>query len=158
MEMGFDGKTAWSDSPLTGPTIHSDVPKQVTDAANFSPIPLQGVRIDYGGQRRIGRRTFDVVKGTTPDGQTLTSYFDVETGLQAGMDTGEVPPSPDRMALSFDGYKRFGAILSPTKTTTVMQGQELVVRTVSVSYGPFEDKLFELPPAVRQLRDKSPQR
>lgn len=62
------------------------------------------------------------------------------------------------MTIAFEDYKRFGVILQATKITTVAQGQEMVVRTVSVSHAPFDVKAFDPPPAVRQLRDKPPQR
>jgi len=159
MEMGFDSKTAWSMSAAAGPTIHDDVPKQLTDAANFGAAPLAGLKITYVGRRQIGGRTFEAVKAIMPDSQSMTHYFDVETGLLAGMDSdGAPPPPPNRMTLSFEDYRRFGTMMHATKLTTVVQGKEMVMRTVSVSHAPFDVKIFDPPPAVRQLRDKPPQR
>lgn len=159
MEMGFDGKTAWSMSAATGPLIHEDIPKQLTDAANFSAALLEGLEISYVGRRQIGARTFEAVRAILPDSQRMTHYFDVETGLLAGMDPDAAPPPPpNRMTLSFDDYRRFGTIMQATKITTVVQGQEMVMRTVSVSHAPFDVKIFDPPPGVRQLRDKPPQR
>lgn len=159
MEMGFDGKTAWSISAAAGPTIHDDVPKQLTDAANFGAAPLAGLEISYAGRRQIGGRTFEAVRAIMHDSQSMTHYFDVETGLLAGMDPDGAPPPPtNRMTISFEDYRRFGPIMQATKVTTVVQGQEIVMRTVSVSHAPFDTKIFDPPPAVPQLRDKPPQR
>jgi hypothetical protein len=158
MEMGFDGTTAWSMSAAAGPAIHEDIPKQLTDAANFAAPPLAGLKIAYVGRRQIGARAFDAVRAIMPDSQSITHYFDVETGLLAGMDPDGAPPPANRMTMSYEDYRRFGSIMQPTKVTTVVQGQEMVMRTVSVSYAPFDTKLFDPPPAVRQLRDKPPQR
>jgi hypothetical protein len=158
MEMGFDGKTAWSMSAATGPTIHDDVPKELTDVANIGTPPLAGQKITYAGRRQIGGRTFEAIRVIIPDSQSTTHYFDVETGLLAGMDPDGAPPPPNRMTMSFEDYRRFGTIMRPTKVTTVVQGQEIVMRTVSVSHAPFDVKIFDPPPAVRELRDKQPQR
>ena len=160
MEMGFDGKTAWSMSAAAGPIIHDDVPKQLTDAANFGGLPLAGLPMRYAGRRQIGGRTFEAVRVMMSDSTSMTQYFDVETGLLAGMDSdGAPPPPPDRMMMSFEDYRRFGTILHATKVTTVApQGQEIVMRTVSLSHAPFDVKIFDPPPAVRKLRDKPPQR
>jgi outer membrane lipoprotein-sorting protein len=159
MEMAFDGKTAWSMSAAAGPMIHDDVPKDLTDAANFGSPPFAGLKLTYVGRRQIGGRTFDAVRAIMPDSQTMTHYFDVSTGLLAGMDTdGAPPPPPNRMTVAFEDYRRFDGIMRATKITTVMQGQEIVMRTVSVSHEPFDAKIFSPPPAVQQLREKPPHR
>lgn len=154
-EMGFDGKTAWSNSALTGPTIHDEVPKQLADMADLTTPPLSGTRVSYVGRRQIGARTFDAVRAVFADGQVATHYFDVETGLMAGLDSEGTPPPPSgRMTMSFEDYKRFGGILQSTKMTILVQGQEVVMRTLLVGQGRIDDKIFELPAAVRQLLDK----
>jgi hypothetical protein len=158
MEMGFDGKIAWSNSAVAGPTIHDDMPAQMTSAANFAAPPLDGLRLAYAGRRQIGARSYDAIKASMPDGQSFTHYFDVETGLLAGMDPEGITPPPNRMTLTFDDYKRFGAVLQATKVTTVAQGQEIVMRTVSISYAPFDAKIFDPPRAVLELRNKPPER
>jgi hypothetical protein len=157
-EIGFDGKTAWTISAATGPMILDDVPKQLVDAANFASPPLAGVKVSYLGRREIGGRTFDAIRAILPDSQRMTHYFDVSTGLLAGMDPEGASPPPNRMTLSFEDYQRFGGIMQATKMTTVAQGQEFVMRTVSVSYAAFDAKIFSPPPAVQKLRDKPPQR
>ena len=159
MELGFDGKTMWSNSAATGPMIHDEVPKNVTDAANFAAPPLAGARITYAGRRSIGDRTFDAVRAILPDSQVGVFYFDVKTGLMSGMDPEGAPPPPaGRMTVAFDDYQRYGSVLQSAKLTTLVQGQEMVVRTISVSHAPIDPKIFEPPPAVRQLLDKQPQR
>lgn len=159
MEMGYDGKTAWSMSAAAGATIHDDIPQQFLDAANFAAVPFDGLRISYVGRRQIGGRSYDALRTVTPDSQRVTHYFDVATGLLAGMDLDDAPPPPpNRMTTAFEDYKRLGGILQATKITTVAAGQEVVMRTVSLSHAAFDASIFDPPPAVRQLRDKSPQR
>jgi hypothetical protein len=99
-----------------------------------------------------------VVRSILPDSERLTNYFDVSTGLLAGIDPEGASPPPNRMTLSFEDYQRFGGIMQATKMTTVAQGQEFVMRTVSVSHAPFDPKIFSPPPAVQKLRDKPPLR
>jgi hypothetical protein len=155
MEMGFDGKMAWSNSAATGPMIHDEVPKNVLEMANIGAPPLSGAHISYAGRREIGGRAFDAVKAILPDSQVGTFYFDVKTGLMSGMDPEGAPPPPaGRMTVAFDDYQRFGRVLQSTKLTTLVQGQEMVVRTLSVSHAPIDATLFDPPPAVRQLRGK----
>lgn len=155
MEMGYDGKTAWSNSAATGPMIHDEVPKNVLEMANIGVPPLSGARISYAGRREIGGRAFDAVRAVLPDSQVGTFYFDVKTGLMSGMDPEGAPAPPaGRMTVAFDDYQRFGKVLQSTKLTTLVQGQEMVVRTISVSHAPIDAALFEPPPAVRQLRGK----
>lgn len=153
-EMGFDGTIAWSYSEAAGANIHPEVPKQLTDNMNFG-LPDPAIKSTYVGRRKIGDRTYDAVRALAHDTLRYTAYFDVETGLQAGMDTDDAPPPPPgRMALTFSDYKRFGAVLRPTTLTVLVNGQEMVTRTISISDGPFDKKVFEAPEAVRQLRDK----
>jgi hypothetical protein len=160
MKMGFDGTTHWSMSPIAGPAIHEDIPKALTDAANFLAPPLDGLRIWYAGRRTIGKRTFEAVGAVMPDSSMMIHYFDVETGLLAGMDPDDGrPPPKDRMSLSFSDYRRFGGILQPALAKTMVQGNEMVVRTITMSYKPFDAKIFDPPPEVRKLiRDKQGQR
>lgn len=158
MELGYDGATAWSISPA-GPVIHDEVPKQLLDVMKFGDVPLSGVRVSYLGPREIGGRRYEAVRAVMPDSQRMTHYFDVETGLLAGMDPDGAPaPPPGRMTLSFQDYQRFGGILQPTRMTTIAQGQEMVARTVSLSHDPIDVRVFQLPAAVAQLRDKPPER
>lgn len=159
MEMGFDGKIAWSNSAATGPMVHDEVPQELTGAVNLTALPLEGLKVTYVGRRQIGGRTYDAVRAIMPDSESVTHYFDVATGLLAGMDPdGAPPPPPNRMTMTFEDYKRFGGVMQATKVTTLAVGQEMVMRTVSVSHAPFDSKIFDPPHSVRQLRDKPPRR
>lgn len=155
MEMGYDGKSAWSISAATGPSIHEEIPQQILDIMKFDGLPFEGMRMTYTGRRQIGGRKLDAVRAVGPDSQVAIHYFDVATGLLAGMEVEGAPPPPaDRMTLSFDDYRRFGAVLLATRTTMITQGQEMVMRIVSVSHDPLDAKIFDPPPAVQQLRNK----
>lgn len=159
MEMGFDGKTAWSTSAGAGPTIHDGVPKSLAGLAKFNDFPLARARLAYVGRREIGPRTVEAIRAVYPDSQVAIHYFDVKTGLMAGMDPeGASPPPAGRMTISFDDYQRFGRVLQSTKLTTLVQGHEMVVRTLSVSFDPISDSRFEPPAAVRELLQKALQR
>lgn len=159
MEMGFDGKIAWSNSAAAGPMVHDDVPQELTGASNFSALPLEGLKLTYVGRRQIGGRTYDAVRAIMPDSESVTHYFDVVTGLLAGMDPDAAPPPPpNRMTMTFEEYKRVGQVMQATKVTTLVASREMVMRTMSLSHAPFDTKIFDVPAAVRQLRDKPPQR
>ena len=158
MEMGFDGRKAWSNSAATGPKIHDEVPGNLNELGNIGKLPFAGARITYVGRREIGDRAFDAIRAILPNNQVGIFYFDEKTGLMSGMDPDGAPAPPaGRMTVAFDDYQRFGRVLQPTKVTTLAPGQELVVRTISVSHDPIDSRMFEPPPAVRQLPDK-PQR
>ena len=158
MEMGYDGKTAWSVSAAAGPAVHDDIPQNLLNAADILGAPLKGLKVSYLGRREIGGRQYDAVRALLPDGQHMTHYFDMETGLLAGMDPEGAPPPPaGRMTMSFTDYKRFGGVLQATKVTIMNGTKEMVIRTVSMSHAPFDAKIFAPPPAVQQLLDKKPQ-
>jgi hypothetical protein len=139
--------------------IMDEVPRNVAEMAHVGALPLAGATISYVGRREIGGVTYDAVRAVFPDSQVGTHYFDVKTGLLSGMDPEGAPPPPaGRMTVTFSDYRRFGRVLQYTTLTTVMQGQEMVVRTDSLSHAPLDPKIFDIPPAVRQLRDKQPPR
>ena len=159
MEMGFDGRQAWSNSAATGPKIHDEVPGNLNELGNIGKLPFAGARITYVGRREIGDRAFDAIRAILPNNQVGIFYFDEKTGLMSGMDPDGAPAPPaGRMTVAFDDYQRFGRVLQPTKVTTLAPGQELVVRTISVSHDLIDSKMFEPPPAVRRLVNKQPER
>ena len=160
MEMGYDGKSAWSISRETGPVVHDKPPQNLLNAGNIMGVPLDGAKVTYAGRRKIGWRQYDVVRAFLPDSERMTGYFDVKTGLLAGMDReNEPPPPPGRMTISFANYKYFGAVMQATKVTVLASdGQEMVTRTVRLRHAGFVARIFAPPPAVQHLLNKPSQR
>lgn len=151
-EMGFDGKTAWMISPVLGPMLLGDLPREMTNPADVAS-GLQHLPLTYVGVREIAGKKYEVVEVVVGDTLKTTGYFDPSSGLMAGMTPGKTPGPSGQMALSFDEWKRYGTILYATRMTTRMpDGKEIVTRVESISNDPIDSERFELPTKVRELQ------
>ncbi|MED5507848.1 MAG: hypothetical protein VX684_08415 [Planctomycetota bacterium] len=155
MEEGFDGTTAWSIDPMTGPTLKKGMQLvQAQRQASFTGQinPLQ----NFTSSRTTGKAEFGgaecwVVEATGEDGVTLL-YFDVETGRSAGLVmTAETPQGAIKVTVQTSEPKKFGPLELNTRTVISVMGMEQVMAIDSVDFGEIDDSRFKLPPAIETM-------
>lgn len=161
MRRGYDGKVGWSIDPAVGPRLlegrelaelrHSaDFYEDLHDGANYQSATVVG-RTPFEG-----RECYEV-RLVRHSGIELTEFFDVETGLLAGvaMDAssqmGTVPATT-----VVTGYKRFGGILTPTVTRQRMMGLESTTTISSITFEPIPREAFDLPAPIAALAARTP--
>lgn len=158
---GFDGTVAWQVSPVSGPMLLEGAAlEQARERADFYG-PLNYGEI-YESMETVERtETYGSpcyrVKLVSHSGREAWQCFDVESGLAVAM--GGVQESPmgsmDVTALLGE-YREFGGVRMATRTTTTMMGQPVVMTVKSVTHGPVDPSVFDLPPEIRALVSAPP--
>ena len=154
---GFDGKVAWSVSPMTGPMLATgDELKEKALDADFDG--LLGVASKYDAITTIEKTTFEgrpvykIALTRKGGGGDDIEFYDVETGLKAGGIAERKSPMGTVSATSVvSDYKKFGDILQPTVVKQTAMGAQIVMTIISVEYDKVAPTLFELPAEIKAL-------
>jgi len=154
---GFDGTTAWVNSPMSGPKI-LDGPefKQAFDNANFDNN-VDFARV-FPTMETIGERTVDGhacwnVRMVSANGTEVQNCFDKETGLLVGSISHQHSQMGEVTAdIVMSDYKEFDGLKLPTRMTMTMGPQQVVTTIKSVSHAPVADSIFALPPEIKALQ------
>ncbi len=153
---GFNGGISWQVSPK-GASIDkatpvesarrdADLQYELHQPDYFRNFDLAGV-VDFEGRRCYW------LHGITHWGKDNNHYYDVETGLLAGYRfQSDSSSSAAVTTLLFQDYKSFGEPLVATKVIARTGDSTQTITFTSVSYGPLEDSIFELPQAVKALQ------
>jgi hypothetical protein len=156
IENGYDGKTAWSVSPISGPEVLTG--RQLSEAADdaWFDEPLHAA--DHVRElTTLDRTEFDGhsayrVKVVFLSGNEQIEIFDAETGLQIGVQaTRAVPQGPIPTINILRNYQKFGPLLQATTMVQRALGFEQVVTITSCVYNDVPDTAFEPPAAIRAL-------
>ncbi len=158
---GFDGKTAWSTDPASGPQVFDGAGLEVRriDADFYGPLNYQK---NFKSIRVVDRSSFEdelcyKVEMVNKAEYTRTVYFSVETGLIHGVEFTFPTPMGDIPGTGVTGeYKDFGGIQTPVKTTITIMGMDRVITVKEVEYDTVEDAVFDLPQEIRNLVSDSP--
>ncbi len=153
---GFDGKTAWSVDPASGPQVFDGAGLEVRriDADFYGPLSYQK---NFKSIRVVDRSSFEDelcyrVEIVNKAEYTRTVYFSVETGLIHGVEFTFPTPMGDIPGTGVTGeYKDFGGIPTPIKTTITVMGADRVITVQKVEYDTVEDTVFDLPQEIRNL-------
>jgi hypothetical protein len=155
-EEGFDGKVAWSIDPLNGPSlITGRALNEHADEAWFD-APLHGT--DHVKDMTVlGKEVFEGrpvyrVKVVSQRGTEQIEFFDVATGLQAGLEaTRETPMGTMPTTAVFGDYRRFGQLTFPAKMVQRVFGQEQVVTFSAYEFDSVPASAFDLPAVIKAL-------
>ena len=155
-EQGYDGTTAWTIDPQTGPRLLQDRERDeaIADADFDGPLHRpERVR----SLTTLGRTTFDDrpayrVKVVLSSGVEQDEFFDLESGLEIGWEASRATPLgvvPTTAILR--DYRPFGPIRQPTTLVQKALFVEQVLHVTSVEYDVVPGTAFEPPPAIRVL-------
>jgi hypothetical protein len=153
---GFNGGISWSvspkgasidrDSPVESARRDADLQYELHQPDYFRNFELAGV-VDFEGRRCYWLR------GITHWGKDNNQFYDVDTGLLAGYRfQSDSSSSAAVTTLLFQDYKSFGGPLVATKVISRTGDKTQTITFTSVTYGPLEDSIFELPQAVKALQ------
>jgi hypothetical protein len=153
---GFDGAHGWSVNPVTGPSLKvgKELDQVKLDADFYSD--LRDAKT-YPDVKTVEKVTFDgrpcyKVAMTRIDGSQDVDYYDVETGLRAGVEgTRETQMGTITQTSIESGYKKFGKLMQPTLLTTKAMGVEQRITLETVEYDTVQPSVFDPPAAIKAL-------
>jgi hypothetical protein len=153
---GFDGTHGWSVNPVTGPTLKvgKELDQVKLDADFYSDLRDPKT---YPDVKTVDKITFDgrpcyKVAMTRIDGSQDVDYYDVETGLRAGVEgTRETQMGTITQTSIESGYKKIGKLLQPMLLTTKAMGVEQKITLETVEYDAVQPSVFEPPAAIKAL-------
>lgn len=157
IKQGFDGTTAWSSDPMSGPRILSEAEtKQMRDGANFEAMarsPSLFVSMEPAGEVDVNGDAADCIKLTWKTERVTTECYSrasgllVETRITAATPQGEIE-SVTRM---FD-YREVAGVKMPHRLEQQLMGSTQIITMTEVEAGPIDAKLFELPAEIKALK------
>jgi hypothetical protein len=157
IRQGFDGETAWTVDPMTGPMIlegraRLQLAEQSRWDAALYPAERYEVQetlgeVDFGGSRAWK------VRMVTVTGMETFEYFDVESGLLVGNEiTAETPLGPIRVVARLSDYREFAGVRLPTRVEQDLGPQGKQIMTIdNVVVGTVDPSTFVLPDEVRAM-------
>ncbi|MBA4083065.1 MAG: hypothetical protein C0496_17645 [Erythrobacter sp.] len=155
---GFDGTTAWSINPMAGVSVMSGEQaaqtKQQADFFSDFPDPSRFSAIETVAAEDFEGRKCYKVKLVRADGSGETmQFFDMETGLMAGMSRTLENPQMGKIEIRSitSDYTDQGGIRLPSKITQRTPQGEFVQTFTSFEWDKVEPKVFELPAAVKAM-------
>lgn len=156
LETGYDGRVAWSVSPISGPEILAG--RQLSEAADDAWF--DGSLHAAGHVRElttIARTEFDgrpafKLRVVLTSGNEQTEYFDTTTGLQLGSEAARATPQGIVDTVNIiRGYGQFGPLKQPTVFVQRALGFEQVMTVTSYEYNVVPDGAFDPPAEVKAL-------
>jgi hypothetical protein len=154
---GFDGKVAWTSSPMTGPMLATG--KELEEKTLDSDFEgALGFAAKYDSMKTIEKTTFEgrpvykvSLKRKGDAGEDI-EFYDVETGLKAGAIIERSNPMGAVKATSvMSDYKKFGNLLHPTVIKQTAGGAQMVMTFTSIEYDNVDPAVFDLPAEIKAL-------
>jgi hypothetical protein len=151
----YNGKNAWSISPMMGPSLKTGKELEQTklDADFYSELrdPKKYTL------KTIEKTTFDgrdcyKISVKRPDGSEDFDFYDVATGLRAGsINTRETQMGPMTVTNTELNYKKFGNLSHATAVTQKIMGIEQKITLDTVEYDKVDPSVFEPPAVIKAL-------
>jgi hypothetical protein len=153
---GYDGTHAWSSSPMMGPMLSQgkELEQRKFDADFYGELhdPAHYTSITTVEKTTFQGRPCYKISLVRRDGAEDFDFYDVETGLKAGMiATRESPMGAVTSTVWQGDYKKFVDILQPTTIKHSNTGLELVMKVSSVEYDAVPSTTFDAPAAIKAL-------
>lgn len=157
VETAFDGVVGWSIDPSLGPRLMKDT--ELDRAKLLAEFDSELHRAEqYETLETLERTTFEgkdcyKVRVKSKSGLEWTEFYDTRTGLFAGMIGDQSSPMGSVTVTSVvDEYKAFEGILLPVVRVQRMTGGfEIRMTIVAVEFDKVDDKVFEMPAAIKTL-------
>ena len=152
---GYDGTTAWTISPMTGPALKTgkefeqtkldaDFYSELRDPKKYTLTTIEKTVFD-------GRDCYKV-QVTRADGSEDFDFYDVATGLRAGsINTRETQMGTITVTNTESAYKSFGALTQATVLAQKIMGLEQKITLENVEYDKVDPSVFEPPAVIKAL-------
>lgn len=159
MRQGFDGTTAWANDPLQGPRIMMPAEAAgVRDGSDFRTITRDAAlftALELVGEAELDGERCHRVRHTWASGRVTTDCYSVATGLMIeSQDVQESPQGKIAITVRISDYRAVGGVLMPHRMVSQMMGATQEITLTEVTAGALDAALFELPPAIKALRDR----
>jgi zinc protease len=158
IQEGYDGKVAWSISPLTGASVldGKQYEQRKFDSDFYSELRSNE---RYKSIMTVEKTTFDgrpcyKVRFVKPSGDEEFEFYEVESGLKAGgTSVSETPIGAVSSTMTVTEYKKFGNLLVPTTVRVeIMGGMQQIVQTVqAIEFNSVNPSVFELPASIKAI-------
>lgn len=157
MRQGYDGTTAWSSDPMQGPRLLAGAEASaMVDGANMNAMARtmdQFTSVEAAGEADVDGDKATCLKLTWKSGRVTTECFSNASGLLVESRAKQQSQMGEVEAVSrMSDYRAVDGIMVPHKMTQSAMGMQQVMTTTSVTFGPQDPKLFELPPEIKALR------
>jgi hypothetical protein len=156
IDIAFDGQVGWLTSPFTEPQLlEGKMLAQARDESDFYSALHE--EQNFQSMATVAKTQFDgkecyQVKLVYKSGRQTTEYYDVKTGLQAGLQsTQESPQGAIDTTTRLADYTKFGETLQPRKITQMLGETEQVLTITSLSFDPIPEQEFAQPEPIKAL-------
>ncbi|MFN8580150.1 MAG: hypothetical protein U0163_04120 [Gemmatimonadaceae bacterium] len=162
MTSGFDGTSAWSVNPMTGPRVAEgaelEAMKQDADpAASFTRTSPEIASSETVEKTTMGGQECYKVKHTWKSGRVSYDCYSVTDGLLVAMQMKQNSPMGEIEVVStLSGYKDFGGIKRPTTMTQEMMGQQQIITISGWEWDNVDQKEMEIPAEIKAMLPKKP--
>ena len=158
MQQGYNGTVAWDVNPMQGPRLLADKELLNTaDNADFYSNLLYSAD-HFASMETVsdtminGEKAFKIKMVRKATMKESLSYFSAASGfLVAGVSTQESPMGSVVVSSTMSDYKKFGALMMPTKLEQQMGPQKLVVTITEVVINGAPEGAFAVPEQVKPL-------
>lgn len=153
---GHAGGVAWSLDPIMGAQLLTDDPlRQVQDQANFRGLLYRDEdfpTLTYEGETDFQGQACHELTVVSRNGLQAQHYFAVDTGLLAGLAQTTYSPMGEIPTVSaIKEYREFDGVLVAVRTEQSMMGMQQIIELQDVSFEPFDESVFALPPEIEAL-------
>lgn len=153
---GFDGTTGWSINPLEGPRLLEgrELAQTREEATRGAALRDRSVvtSMETLEKTTMNEQECWLVKLVWKSGRETRDCYSVETGLLVAT-TGKTttPMGEFEYTTLINDYKQFGDLKIATRIVQTALGQQQVVTTDSIEFGPVADSIFALPDPIKAL-------
>lgn len=153
---GFDGTTAWSLSPMSGPMVleGKQLEEKRFDVDFYAELHEDG---RYESMTTVEKTAFEgrpcyKLRLVRRGGGEDIEYYDAQTGLKAGSTTTRETPMGTVTATTVEsGYRKFGDILQPASIRQTVMGLQQLITVTNIEYDAVPDSAFDLPAPIKAL-------
>jgi hypothetical protein len=158
MQNGYNGTVGWDVNPMNGPRLLADKELiALKDNADFYASLLYSAD-RYSSMETVGDTTVNGEKAyrvkmvRKASNTESISIFSASTGLLlGGVSTQDTQMGPMTISQSVSDYKKFGALMMPTKVEQQMGPQKMVMTIKEVILNGAPETAFEVPAQVKPL-------
>ena len=153
---GYDGANAWAIQPGQGPTLlvgaqatqlaqQADFYGDLHDLTRFTSVETVD-QTEFEGQRAFR------VRMVRPNGDSVTEFFDVATGLSIGA-TNSISTPTGRVETTslFTDYKEFSGLRVPTRVVQRNPQFELIITILTLEFDTVDEAAILPPESIRLL-------
>jgi hypothetical protein len=160
LEKGVIGDVAWENNSIAGYSLLKDAEraKAVRDADMLAAVNWRKhyLKVKTVGEEMVADKAAYKVQMTTPEGETMLSHFDKQTGLLVRQEVVIDTPEGQVTLVTFPSdYKKVNGIVYPFTSKIVDGSTELVLTVDQIEHNvDIPEGRFALPAEVKKLLEK----